>query len=480
MTRPLTFAAGAALSALLLTAAPAAAQTRVSQPGENQIQEDAGAAMTAVGVGKGVAVRLPRPAKSVFIANPKVADVNPVSNQMVYVFGKSDGETTLYAVDGADRVIYATTVRVGNNIAAIQDLLRLAAPTATIQVDVLNAMIVLTGFVASPQEVEDVGRLVQRFVGSGQTVVNKLQTRTPYQVHLKVKFAEVSRDVVKQLGVNFQTADATGGFQFFASRGRDWIANDGSITLPADGSTTLYSAGRLFGMDIQSAIDALEQEGLITVLAEPTLTSLSGEKASFLAGGEFPIPVSEENGRIAIEFKQFGVSLEFMPVVHASNRISIKVKPEVSQITNLGAVRLNNISVPGVSTRRAETFVELGSGQSFVIAGLLQNQVTQDVTKMPGLGSLPVLGALFKSDRFRRQETELVIVVTPYVVKPMQPDQVRLPTDGFKAPTDFQRYFLGKTFQEGVANTAPAPVQAAPAPGGASAGAAAPGLQFDK
>jgi pilus assembly protein CpaC len=445
----------------------------VSGKGLAEVFPEDAKSFLSVDLGKGLAVRLPRPAKNVFIANPEVADVNPVSNQLVYVFGKKDGETTLYAVDASDRVIFATTIRIGNNIAQLQQLLKLALPNASVEATLLNGLVVLSGYVSSPQEIEEVGRLTQRFVGSGQLVVNKLQTRTPLQVHLKVKFAEVSREVIKQLGINFEAVDTTSGFQFSFARGRDILTvgtGGAASTLNPlfDGSTTFFAGGRLLGLDLLSAVDALEQEGLITVLAEPTLTAISGEKASFLAGGEFPIPIAEENGRLVIQFKEFGVGLEFIPIVHSSNRISLKVKPEVSQLTSAGAIRLSSVSVPGISTRRAETTVELGSGQSFVIAGLLQNSVSQDVSKLPGLGNLPILGALFKSDRFRRQETELVMVVTPYLVKPMQPDQVRLPTDGFRVANDFERFFLGQTFQAGFKPEASRPsadvIQAQPTP----------------
>jgi pilus assembly protein CpaC len=481
--RALALAACVCLLPLPLAAPNVLAQTAAasaSTPNNGLVEEfrEDPTSFLTVDLGKGLAVRLPRPAKNVFIANPEVADVNPVSNQLVYVFGKKDGETTLYAVDNNDRVIFATTIRIGNNLAQLQQLLKLAVPTASVEATVLNGLIVLSGYVSSPQEIEEVGRLTQRFVGTGQLVVNKLQTRTPLQVHLKVKFAEVSREVIKQLGISFEALDATTGFQLSFSRGRDFFL-PGTGSAPntlvplSDGSTSFFLSDRLFGLNILSAVDALEQEGLITVLAEPTLTALSGEKASFLAGGEFPIPVAEENGRLVVEFKEFGVGLEFVPTVHSSNRISLSVKPEVSQLTSAGAIRLSSVSVPGISTRRAETTVELGSGQSFVIAGLLQNSVSQDLSKLPGLGNLPIIGALFKSDRFRRQETELIMVVTPYLVKPIQPDQVRLPTDGFRISNDFERFFLSQTFQAGFKPEAArinadvvAPAQAtAPGPG---------------
>ncbi len=454
--------------------------------------------LVTIGKGKGMTVRLPRAAKNVFIADPAVADVNPVSNQLVYIFGKADGETTFYAVDNADRVIYSSTVRVINNVSQLGEMLKMAMPNATIEVKPLNGMIFLTGLVGSPAEIEEAGRLAQAIVGDGQQIINRLQTKTPSQIHLMVKFAEVSRDTLKTLAVNMQASDVTGGFAFGLFRGRDFlteaalkpgIAGGGLTQAFVTGSqdaTSVFSSGRAFGLDILSAVDALEQVGLITTLAEPTLTALSGEKASFLAGGEFPILVPQAQGSTTIEFKQYGVQLSFTPTVHSGNRISLKVAPEVSQLSSAGSVTLNNISIPALLTRRAETTVELGSGQSFMIAGLLQNTTQSDISRLPGIGSLPVIGALFKSDSFRRKETELVIVVTPYLVNPVNANDIRLPTDGYRAPNDLQRYLLGKTFQTGVTKTPSAVARQGAITGTGATGSAAtqtdvrPGLTFGK
>jgi pilus assembly protein CpaC len=456
--------------------------------------------LVTIGKGKGMTVRLPRSAKNVFIADPTIADVNPVSNQLVYIFGKDDGETTFYAVDNADRVIYSSTVRVMNNVSQLGDMLRMAMPNATIDVKPLNGMIFLTGLVGSPAEIEEAGRLAQAMVGDGQQIINRLQTKTPAQIHLQVKFAEVSRDTLKTLAVNLQAADTTSGFGFGLFRGRDFLADTLlSPTLAGGGlvqafntasqdATSLFGSGKAFGLNILSAVDALEQVGMLSVLAEPTLTALSGEKANFLAGGEFPIVVPQALGVSSIEFKSYGVKLEFTPTVHSGNRISLKVAPEVSQLSSAGSIVLNNTSIPALLTRRAETTVELGSGQSFMIAGLLQSTASSDISRLPGIGSLPVIGALFKSDRFRRQETELVMIVTPYLVNPVNADDIRLPTDGYRAPNDFQRYLMGKTFQSGL-HTAPTPNAArtgktttAPATGGSAAAQSdvRPGLSFGK
>ena len=210
------------------------------------------------------------------------------------------------------------------------------------------------------------------------------------------------------------------------------------------GGTTLGLFGKILGLDMLGTLDLLENDGVVTTLAEPNLTALSGETASFLAGGEFPIPISQSLGAVTIEYKQYGVGLAFTPIVLADGRISMRVRPEVSQLSDAGSVTLNGFTVPALTTRRAETTVELGSGQSFMIAGLLQNSNTNNIEKAPFLGDIPVLGALFRSTKFQRNETELVIIVTPYLVRPVS-GQLATPTDGYRAPDDIQRDFLGQS-----------------------------------
>lgn len=413
-----------------------------------------------VGVNKGTLIRLERSMSDVFVANQKIADVQVRSDRLLYVYGVGAGETTIYATDGAGRIVYSANVRVAQNIDQIRTMLGLAMPGAAITVNSMNGMTLLTGTVANPEEVEEATRLVKTFVGEGQAIVNKLQTATPAQVNLRVKFAEVSRSLVKELGINLTTIDNTGGFLFGVARGRGtgalsynpatgWTLNQNP------GSTTIGGVASLFGMDVGAAIDALEQEGLVSLLAEPNLTALSGETASFLAGGEFPIAVTNGNGGIHVEFKQYGVGIAFTPTVLDGGRISLRVRPEVSELSEAGAIRLDNVSIPALTTRRAETSIELGSGQSFMIAGLLRNRVGTTQEKTPLLGNLPILGALFKSDRYARDESELVIVVTPYLVKPTN-TRLALPTDGLAVPNDAERWLLGKTFKGAKAPVAEA------------------------
>jgi pilus assembly protein CpaC len=431
--------------------------------------------------GAGTLVRLPSPMTDVFIANDAIADVQVRSATQLYIFGKGSGETTVYATGKDGRVVYAANVRVGHNIGSLDEMLRLAMPEAAINATPMNNLVLLTGTVSSPEDVEEAQRLVQAYVGDGTQVVTRLRSAVPLQVTLKVKIAEVSRSLLKSIGVNLLT-DTGGKFNVGVAQGQGIFLpppDDTSGMTPkilrSPIGSTLSGVGRLFGMDIMSSLDLAETDGLVTTLAEPNLTALSGETASFLAGGEFPIPVSQSLGSVSIEYKQYGVSLAFTPIVLADGRISMRVRPEVSELSSEGSIRLNGFDVPALTTRRAETTLELGSGQSFMLAGLLRNNTTNNIDKAPFLGDLPILGALFRSTRFRRQETELVIIVTPYLVRPVS-GRLALPTDGFRAPTDAERVFLGQSYK-GVNGTAPAVPAPAPAIGGTAA-TASPGFKL--
>ena len=447
---------------------PALAQQTAARPSET----------LNLSQGTGAMVRLSAPMSDVFVANDTIADVQVRSATQLYVFGKGRGETTVYATGKNGRVVYAANVRVGNNISSVDEMLGLAMPEASIRATPMNNLVLLTGTVASPTDVEEAQRLVQAYVGEGTQVISRLRSAVPLQVNLKVKIAEVNRSLLKQIGVNLFSSDPTSGFKFGIGQGAG-SATTGPNSSPFSvgslltGGTTLGAAGKLFGLDLAGAIDLAERDGLVSILAEPNLTALSGETASFLAGGEFPIPVSQSLNAVTIEYKQYGVGLAFTPVVLADGRISMRVRPEVSELSNEGAVKLNDFIVPALTTRRAETTVELGSGQSFMIAGLLRNSNTNDISKAPFLGDLPILGALFRSTNYRRSETELVIIVTPYLVRPVS-NQLALPIDGYRAPTDVQRVIEGQTYV-GQTGAAARPVAPAPMVGAA---AAAPGFKL--
>ena len=406
-------------------------------------------------VGEGQMVTLPSSVAEVWTSNPAVADVHVTTPRQINLFGKDAGEATVIATSSNGTVVYSSHVRVSQNITSVDEMLRAAMPEAKIKVLNVGQLAVLTGTVASPADAAQAESLVEMMLNPGVDlskggmckicVVSRLSTATPLQVTLRVKIAEVSRSLVKSIGVNLLSSDATGGAQFGIARGTSSGTTNPFTVDNLAGSTTLGIAGKLLGLDLIGTLDLAENDGLVTILAEPNLTALSGETASFLAGGEFPVPVSQALGSVTIEYKQFGVGLAFTPIVLADGRISMRVRPEVSELSNEGSIRLNGFNVPALTTRRAETTVELGSGQSFMIAGLLRNANTNDVEKAPFLGDLPILGALFRSTRYRRSETELVIIVTPYLVRPTS-GQLALPTDGYRTPTDVERVWEGQTF----------------------------------
>ena len=376
----------------------------------------------AIEINEGQLLRLDRAMESVFIANPAIADVTAKSERLLYLFGRTVGTTTLFALDANDNVIANVTVTVNHSLTRLQSALNDLLPDGQIVASSVDGAIVLTGAVATATEAENARRLATRFLGSDGEIINRLAVTASNQVNLRVRIAEVSREITNQFGFNWN-ALADGGFQFGLQS-----------LLPTAGINTLFASGDIGDVSIDAIVDALAADNLITILAEPNLTALSGETASFLAGGEFPVPVSQDENTITVEFKQFGVSLAFTPTVLGRSRISMRVRPEVSQLSNAVQIIAGGLSVPSLTTRRAETTVELASGQSFAIAGLIQDNTRQEHNKIPGLGDLPILGALFQSDRFQRNETELVIIVTPYIVRPVDADDLRTPLDPYRAP----------------------------------------------
>lgn len=475
-----SLAAGISFTALAPSMAIAQSTPRPAAAQPNQAND------LVLSVGRGRLVSLPTPMTDVFVANNVVADVQVRSSTQLYVFGKAPGETSVYATDASGRVVYSVVARVGNNIETIDQMLLLAMPDATINVNTMNGIVLLTGTVASPEDAAEADRLVSAFVGDSTRVISRLQTATPLQVNLQVKIAEVNRSIVKQIGGNLTSRDNNGNnFIFGAFRGRDagsiadrvlptaiFPANPNipgsglpvpvpyypETGLPVNGplpqeytirplidAATVATGGSLFGLNLLATLDLAERSGMVTTLAQPNLTTVSGETADFLAGGEYPIPVPDPStGTITIQYRKFGVSLAYTPTVLSNGRISLRVRPEVSELSTEGAIRLNGIQVPALSIRRAETTVELGSGESFMIAGLMNNRTVGAIDSTPGLGNVPILGNLFRSDDFRRGDTELVIVVTPYLVRPVNANDIVLPTDGFQNPTDIQRLLLNR------------------------------------
>jgi len=465
--------------AATVSPAPAAAQPRAYTSGAyrptNQV---------LLSIGEGQMVSLPRNVASVWTSNPAVADVFVNSPHQLNLFGKGAGQATIIATAADGSVVYGANVRVSQNVSNINEVLHAAMPDADITVTSVGQIAVLNGTVASPEDSAQAYTLVAELLNPGKKAgdpldiqpVNRLKVATPLQVTLKVRIAEVNRSLLKKIGVNLLSGDSTGGFQFGIGQGSAPTGGSPFSVSPVEGGTTLGAAGKLLGLNLLSSLDLAQTDGLVSTLAEPTLTALSGETASFLAGGEFPIPISQGNQAISIEYKQYGVGLAFTPVVLSDGRISMRVRPEVSQLSDAGAVNLGGYKVPALTTRRAETTVELGSGQSFMIGGLLQNNNSNSINKAPFLGDVPILGALFRSTSYQRNETELVIIVTPYLVRPVS-NHLALPTDGYRAPTDPQQILEGQTFT-GVSGTAPVAVAPMPGIAGAAASAAAPAPGF--
>ena len=469
----------AAIAAVPMAAMPAT--TAIAQQVVSPSQE------IVLSIGKGELVTVPGTMADVFVANEEIADVQVKSQRQLYVFGKAGGETTVYASNERGDVIFSANIRVGSNIGSVDQMLAMAMPDAKISISTMGAnTVLLTGTVGAPEDAAEAERLVMAFLGKDANVISRLKTATPLQVNLHVKFAEVSRSLVREIGGNLNSIDGSGGFRFGVGTGRPiggesytaqgplaagnavgqaaFILPDGTeIPGPAvdsQGGSTIAGLGRLFGMDMLGALDLSERLGLVTTLTEPNLTALSGETATFLAGGEFPIPISQGLGNVAIQFRNFGVSLAYTPTVLSNGRISLRVRPEVSELSSQGSVTLNGFQVPALTIRRTETTVELGSGQSFMIAGLMSANSQNALDKAPGLGDVPILGNLFRSREFRRGESELVIVVTPYLVKPVDAKDIKLPTDGYRSANEFQQ-LLGFQNNAGVTGEErPGPVAA--------------------
>jgi pilus assembly protein CpaC len=436
---------GPALLALLLFVASQADAASIKPAAATSVNLEAG---------KGTLIRLDRPASAVFVADPEISDVQLTSPRLLYLLAKKPGETSVYAVDEAENVLANVEVSVGHNLSRINAAVRTLYPDSDISLSSFEDAVVIEGSVGNATASENVRRMAARVVGEKGEVINRLAVSQPTQVNLRVRVAEISRDVEKQLGINW-TVLGRDGFNFAFATVNPFAATGVVVDSLGIGA----SPG---SWDINAIIDALNNERLITVLAEPNLTAMTGQTASFLAGGEFPILVPQGDNQVTVEFKKFGVSLAFTPTVIGNNAINLHVRPEVSDLSERGAIAvpLGNgqvLTVPALTTRRAETTVELGSGQSFAIAGLLSNSTDHNVKKLPLLGDIPVLGRLFASDRFRRNETELVIIVTPYLVRP-SPGRLAAPTDGFVPPNDEERLSPSGTWKPNLTEGLPSQV----------------------
>lgn len=487
-----TVAACAALIALggSVASERALAQTRASIT--------AGSAPQMVNLPRGTsfAVDLPSDARDVIVSNPTVAEAMLHSPRRITMIGLAGGETDAVFLDAAGRTILALRVRVDAGVSALQDTLARVAPGSNVRAEAVNDSIILTGVAASPAEADRAAQVARAFVSAPEKVMNMITVAGSDQVTLKVRVVEVQRSAIKQLGFDTQAVigrvgdtqwllgnsstwgvngsflgglaggiarDTTKNFQMqVPCVGPGWPPNsmcpitvDGSPGDPSNWNTAQPGTGP--GSDGlnkgEAMLKAFERVGLVRTLAEPNLTSVNGEASSFLAGGEFPVPTGRDReGQITVQYKPYGVGLSFRPVVLSEGRISLQVKVEVSELTpqgglTIGAGTVSSITLPGLTVRRSENTIELPSGGSMMIAGLLQESTRQAIDSLPGMTNLPVLGQLFRSRDYVMGETELVVIVEPYIVSPTSPDRMQTPADGLQIAKDAQTIFFGQLNQ---------------------------------
>ncbi|WP_425088654.1 type II and III secretion system protein family protein [Stappia sp.] len=405
-----------------------------------------------VGLGRSVVINLGEEVSDVIVSSPEVADAVVRSARRVFVFGNKAGQASLFLFGRAGNQIASFDLAVENDTTDLNAMISRSIPGAQIRAESVNGNMVLSGTAPSTADAQRAADLAARFTrkeGEGLPVLNMISVTGKDQVHLKVTVAEVERSIIKQLGVNLGGNIGIGNYNVGFNNAPGYTVNSNVVGRSAAGlfdptnpnSTAGFIAG---GTQLKANIEALQRDGVIRTLAEPTLTAISGENASFLAGGEFPIPISQDNNKITVEFKKFGVGLDFTPVVLSGGRISLRVKTEVSEITQEGAVNIGSLSIPALKVRRAESTVELPSGGTLVMAGLLKESYKQDLNGVPGLMQVPILGALFKSRDFLRQETELAVFVTPYTVRPVARSELVEPTKNFAPATDGDTIFLNR------------------------------------
>lgn len=445
------------------------------------------ATMQVVNLSKGrsLVIDLPVDASDVFVTNPAVADAVLRTPRRIFILGVANGTTDALIFDGMGRQILNLQVRVEAPTDNIAETIHRLFPHTQIEVQAVNGHVILSGMAMNPAEAEQIVRVAQTFVEKPENVVNLMGIAGKDQVMLKVRVIEVNRSAIKQLGFDTSALfNRSGGVQYMLGRPATYGVNSkllGGVTtgykhdttqqpmlqVPCgdpslsncyeimksendgvnwDTATVRETAGYDGVNKLTSTLQAFERVGLVRTLAEPNLTAVSGESAKFLAGGEFPVPVGQDSqGRVTIEFKPFGVGLGFTPVVLTEGRISMRISTEVSELTNVGSLSLNaTLNIPALKVRRAETTVEMPSGSSLMIAGLLQSNYKQSIDSVPGLTTLPVLGTLFRSRDFINEETEMVVIVTPYIVSPTDPSQMQTPADNLEIAHDMQSVFMGR------------------------------------
>src|SRR4051794_14326035 len=458
-------ALAAASAGALIIAAPAAAQISVA--------DSINAGELNVPVNKSQVLRADRPYTKALIGNPDIADIVPISATSVYVLGKKTGTTSLTLYDRGNRLIAVIDIVVGPDVTSLKRQLSELIPSDSIAARMSNDSVVLEGMVQNAVMADRAVQIAETYAPN--KVVNMLSLGSAQQVMLEVRFAEVKRSALSQIGVGWgpnntgDTRYAVGGGASLSLIGGTTTVSSGGITSTVPNNQGSFQLGsiidsfgiiaqtfRAFGTNFNVTLDALERKGVVNTLAEPTLIALSGETASFLAGGEFPVPVVQNsgggggagggnNGAFTVEWKPFGVSLAFTPTVLADGVINLVVAPEVSSIDPSASIVINNLTIPGLQTRRAKTVVELRDGESFALAGLIRKDFQDTVRQVPLLGSIPIIGSLFRSTGFQHEQTELVIVVTPRLVRPVLAGALKLPTDRVGPPNEAELLLNGRT-----------------------------------
>ncbi|WP_454618952.1 type II and III secretion system protein family protein [Bradyrhizobium cenepequi] len=436
-------------AAAALTLSPVIAADSETQGTQITASTPAKTRFLALGVGKSVIVDLPRDVKDVLVADPKIANAVVRSAQRAYIIGAAVGQTNVVFFDADGQQVASYDIAVKRDLNGVRAALKQTLPG--IQIEGVGDGVILTGSVSSPVEAQQAGDLAARLVGGADKVVNSITVRGRDQVMLKVNVSEVRRDIVKQMGVdlsanmNYGTAIVNfNNSNPFTAFGRPLVPdNGGAVSAVAKGIPT-----------VTATLRAMESAGVARTLAEPNLTAISGESATFIAGGEFPIPAGYSCDPVThvcttqIQYKKFGISLNFTPVVLTEGRISLRVMTEVSELSSDNAITLNqagtSLTVPSITTRRAETTLEIPSGGSMAMAGLIQQKTKQAINGMPGVDQLPILGALFRSQDFVNNETELMVLVTPYVVRAVAQKELSRPDDGFAPAADSQSTLLAR------------------------------------
>jgi pilus assembly protein CpaC len=448
LVRALSFSAVTALTLNPALTPVVASDYRVAAPiaADGQLN----ARFLSLGIGKSIVIDLPRDIKDVLVADPKIANAVVRSAQRAYIIGAAVGQTNIVFFDSAGQQIAAYDIAVKRDLNGVRAALKQTLPNADIQIDGLGDSVILTGSVANSIEAQQAGDLAARLAGGADKVVNSITVRGRDQVMLKVTVAEVARSIIKQLGIDLSANLNYGSAAVTFNNNNPFTALGHPV---APGNALLTSFGS--APSVQATLRAMESAGVVRTLAEPNLTAISGESATFISGGEFPIPTgvtcqTTTGGAIGqcvqtVSFKKFGISLNFTPVVLTEGRISLRVMTEVSEVSTENSLTggAGGTTIPSIKTRRAETMLEIPSGGSMAMAGLIQDQTKQAINGLPGLAQLPILGSLFRSRDYINNQTELMVLVTPYIVRAVAQKDLSRPDDGFAATSDPQADFLG-------------------------------------